>query len=118
MDREEFTILAQEILGDRNDDKALEFAKACGEIFENDNGKAEIEALKKTHEEELEKIKADNDRLRNEYRDLIFRGKEATPDKIDTEPILTGAAQGTPDKPIPVIDLRGFDYRDGLTFDK
>lgn len=108
MEREEFTTLAQEILGDRNDDKALAFAKACGELFDA-KPTDEIDNLKK----ELETVKADNDRIRNEYRDLYFKGasakveeemKAGTPAKTANVSTETETAYGSSTK-VKVQDL-------------
>lgn len=85
MEREEFMNIAQEILGDRNDDRALEFAKACGELFDTGSeGVAERDAR-------IKELEAENSKIRSEYRDLYFKGKSITENIEKGNPIIPGA---------------------------
>ena len=115
MERTEFIDFAKELLGERNDDKALEFAKMCGDFCSDTSNEDTIKALNAEHEKAIADLKADNDRLRNEYRDLFFAGKKADPADFKTDPMKT-ADTGTPAKVVPSIKLPGLGYTAGTVF--
>jgi len=106
--------------GDRNDDDALAFAKACGEIFDGNDSAEKIAEYEKSLTDtkaELEKLKADNDKLRNDYKDLFFKGKAADP-KDFGEDIRRGASEERPDNPVAIPRLAGIQYKPGTVFIK
>ena len=117
MERTEFIEFAKELLGDRNDDKALEFAKMCGDFCSDNSQDDAITALKTEHEKALAELKADNDRLRNEYKDLFFKGQHAKKEDFITDP-KKGADVETPENVVPVLKLHGMQYVPGTVIQK
>lgn len=115
MEREEFISFAKELLGDRVDDQALAFAKMCGDFCSDTAHDEEIAKIKAESEKQIADLKADNDRLRGEYRDLFFSGKKASPADFVTEPRKTADVE-RPANAIPALKLRGIQYDEGTIF--